>query len=148
MSIKSFRLLLVLHLLALVASVGVEFLPGMIPEALEHAYYELPQPVLVGHAVLLLMAIPLLLAWLAGVVGLFLTKRWGRGLSLYLTLLGLLIYPVTGPSIASGWSSGLSELAALSWGAALACAYFSPVAEAFAIGVQRVAAQSPKEAQR
>ena len=97
-----------------------------------------------GHAVLLLMAIPLLFAWLAGLVGLFLIKRWGRGLSLYLTLLGLLIYPLTGPSIASGWSGGLSELAALSWGAALACAYFSPVAEAFATGAQRVAARSPQ----
>ncbi|MFY8135214.1 MAG: hypothetical protein ACOVKS_09440 [Aquimonas sp.] len=148
MSIKSFRVLLMLHLLALVASVGVDFLPGAIPEALEQAYYELPQPVLMGQAVLLLMAIPLLMAWLAGVVGLLLMKRWGRGLSLYLTLFGLLIYPVTGPSLASGWSSGLSELAALSWGAALACAYFSPVAEAFATGGQRVAAQSPQGVSR
>lgn len=131
MSIKTFRLLLLVHLVALVASVSVDFILGTIPEALEQAYLDLPQPVLVGHAVLLVLAIPLLLAWLAGIVGLFLMKRWARGLSLYLTLLGLLMHPVIGPSIASAWSSALTELAALLWGAILACAYFSPVAGAF-----------------
>jgi hypothetical protein len=132
MSIKTFRLLLVAHLVALFGAGAVDFIPGTIPAALEQAYLDLPQPILVGHVVLLVLAIPLLVAWLAGIVGLFLMKRWARGLSLYLTLLSLLMYPVLGPNLASGWGSALTELAALLWGAILACAYFSPVAEAFA----------------
>lgn len=142
MSIQTFRALLLSHLIVLFASVAVEFIPGVIPEALERAYLDLPQPVLVGHVVLMALAIPLLFAWLAGIIGLFLTKRWARGLSLYLTLLGLLMYPVLGPSIASGWGSALKELAALLWGAILASAYLSPVAEAFARGAAPAAAPS------
>lgn len=142
MSIKAFRVLLVAHLVALLASGGVDFIPGAIPAALEQAYLDLPQPIIVGHVVLLVLALPLLVAWLAGIVGLFLMKRWARGLSLYLTLLGLLMYPVLGPSIASGWNSALSELSALLWGAALACAYFSPLAEAFSRNATPVGAQS------
>lgn len=41
-----------------------------IPEALELAYYVLLQPALIGHVVLL--ALLLLLAWLARIAGLFL----------------------------------------------------------------------------
>lgn len=131
MSIKTFRALLVIYLFALFASVGVDFIPGLIPGALQKVFLDLPQPVLIGHVVLMVLAIPLLLASIAGIVGLFLMKRWARGLSLYLTLLSLLMYPVLGPNLASGWGSALTELAALLWGAILACAYFSPVAEAF-----------------
>ncbi len=131
MSVKTFRVLLVAHLVALIASVGVDFLPGAIPEELERAYHDLQQTVLVGHLVLMVLAVPLLLAWMVGVIGLFLTRSWARGLSSYLTLLGLFMYPVLGPSILSAWGSALSELAALLWGAVLACSYFSPVAVAF-----------------
>jgi hypothetical protein len=134
MSIKVFRVLLLVHLAALFASVGVEWLPGAIPEALELTYEELPAPPLFsGNLVLLVMGFPLLFVWLGGLVGLFLLKRWGRGMSLYGTLLSLPLFVALGPTIASGWGASLTELAAMLWGAVLACAYFSPVAEAFTV---------------
>ena len=70
-------------------------------------------------------------AALAGVVGIFLFKRWGRALSLYSTALGFLLVPFIGPGVYSGLTSALDEVSFTLWGAVLAMAYFSPLAERF-----------------
>ena len=71
------------------------------------------------------------LAWLVGLVGLFRFKAWGRSFSLYSTLAFLMVSPLAGSSLYWGLESGLSEASAITWGAILALAYFSPVSERF-----------------
>lgn len=73
----------------------------------------------------------LVVAWLVGLVGLFRFKSWGRSLSLYSTVAGLLAYPLMGSSLSWGVESSLYESSTLLWGAILALAYFSPVSARF-----------------
>jgi hypothetical protein len=73
----------------------------------------------------------LLVGWLAGLVGLFRFKRWGRSLSLYFTFAGFLIYPFLDSSLYWGLEIGLYESSGMLWGAILALAYFSPVSARF-----------------
>ena len=81
----------------------------------------------------LAILLPWLAAALAGVVGLFLFKPWGRTLSLYSTVLGVFLIPFLGPVVSSGVAFSLDEVAITLWGATLALAYFSPVAERFIV---------------
>lgn len=63
-----------------------------------------------------------------GFAGLFLLKRWGRTLSLGITLLCLPLYLLTGPTMSSPIEAMLTDASTLAWGACLALAYYSPVA--------------------
>lgn len=48
--------------------------------------------------------LPWIIAGIVGTIGIFLLKRWGRTLSFYSTVLGLLIVPFLGPVASSGLS--------------------------------------------
>lgn len=72
-----------------------------------------------------------MVAGMAGMVALCLFKPWGRSLSLWLTLLGFLIYACMGPYIASGPVQALLDAGSSLWAAALALAYGSPLAQRF-----------------
>lgn len=131
MSVRQFRLALLVYLALSLASIGVDLIPGALPEALVNADLELPVPVN-GNLAFLMLAGVLVLAWPLAIIGLFLFRRWGRALALYGTVLSLMLYPLLGPIVASGLSFVLAEMAAMLWGACLACAYFSPLALRFA----------------
>ena len=73
----------------------------------------------------------LALAWLVGLVGLFRFKSWGRSISLYATVAGLLATVLAGSSLYWGLESGLYEATAILWGAILALSYFSSVSARF-----------------
>ena len=77
------------------------------------------------------VTVSLLAAWLAGLVGLFLYKKWGRTLSLYVTAATLLISPFFGVMLSSGIESALFEASSMVWGALLALSYFSPISDRF-----------------
>jgi hypothetical protein len=126
------------------ASVGVDLIPGALPEALESAYLDLHAPAETDNLTFLLVGGLLLLAWPVAIMGLFLLKRWGRALALYGTVLVLMLYPLLGPIVASGLSLALAELAAMLWGACLACAYFSPLALQFSAERSPEADASPR----
>lgn len=85
----------------------------------------LPLPLL---GVLLVVSIAVLLA---GLVGLYRLRRWGRSLSLWSTVLYLPLMPALGPSLETGLESMLMQLTSVLWGGLLALAYCSPVSVAF-----------------
>ena len=80
-----------------------------------------------GGIALSVPLIAMLIASVAGLVGLLAFKRWGRELSLWSTLVFLVIFPFTGPVVSSGVGSSLSDLSMILWGAVLAVAYFGPI---------------------
>ena len=69
--------------------------------------------------------------WIVGLIGLFYFKPWARSLSLYSTLAGFLIFPLSGPSLFSAIELGLADGASILWGAILAISYFSPIRDRF-----------------
>jgi hypothetical protein len=124
-----FRLLILVHLVLVVASVGAVFLPGGYSQELNDACLAEPATWLMEGSWLSISVIgSLVVAWLAGFVGLLLFKRWGRTLSLYSTLAEFLIYPFQGPSVSSALESTFLEASILVWGAVLSLAYFSAIA--------------------
>lgn len=129
MTIPRFRQLLILSAVLAIAGAVAGLLPGGYSTALADAYANEPVPTLLQHEG---MAIAVLLAMLAavvaGFVGLLLLKRWGRTLSLVLTLAGLPLYLLLGPTLQSPVEMMLTEASSLLWGTCLALAYFSPVA--------------------
>jgi hypothetical protein len=132
MSDSRFRWLLVMYVITLLTAVGVGFLPGGYSQALADAYAEEPQPWLFDDIrVGLAIAIPLFAAIVAGLVGLFRFKRWGRALSLYSTIAGLCLYLFAGPTVQSPIENVFIELSTLLWGAILALSYGSPIARRF-----------------
>ena len=132
MSDSRFRWLLVLYVITLFAAVGVGFVPGGYSQALADAYADEPLPWLFADTrVLLAVALPLLAAFVAGLIGLFRFRRWGRALSLYTTVAGLGLYLLSGPTVQSPLENLFVELFTLLWGAILALSYWSPIASRF-----------------
>jgi hypothetical protein len=78
--------------------------------------------------VLLAVGIPLVVAGLAGFVGLLRFTSWSRPVSVATSLIGLLGQPFFGPTIEPGLTTALNQFASLSFGAVLATAYISPTA--------------------
>jgi hypothetical protein len=132
MTKKKFRALIALHLALSLAGLCAAFLPDNYSTALSEAYANEPISRFIDNDWFwLTLALILLTAWLAGLVGLWSFKRWGRSLSLYSTVAALIAVPLFGPTLSSGIESSLFEAATLCWGAVLALAYYSVVSEQF-----------------
>lgn len=131
MTERRFRMLLWIHVgLAAAAAVASTFPPH--PDDLEAAVDAASTSWLWGQTWLMLgIAVVLLAAWIAGLVGLYRFARWGRTLSLWATLATLLLYPFFGSMLYWGLESGLHEASTLAFGALLAMAYWSPVSARF-----------------
>lgn len=128
MTITRFRLLLILSAILPLAAIAMAFLPGGYSQALSDAYASEPVPWLFEKEwVALAVGLVALAVTIAGFVGLFLLKRWGRALSLYVTVLCLPLYLLTGPTLASPIEAMVNDASMLVWGACLALAYFSPI---------------------
>lgn len=132
MSQKYFRALILLYVALVVASAAAAFLPGGYSQELSDALDNEPAPRILENLWLMFgLVVPLLLAAFAGVYGLYMFKRWGRSLSLYSTLAGLVLFPFFGPSLYSGLESALFEASTLIWGAILTLSYYSEVSSTF-----------------
>jgi hypothetical protein len=129
MSNSQFRWLLVVYVIATLAAVASSFLPDGHSQVLADAYAQESESWFSSNIwVLMAIALPLLAAIVAGFVGLFLFKRWGRAVSFYSTLAGLCLYLFTGPTVNSALEGVLYEVSSLLWGAILALSYYSPIA--------------------
>jgi len=131
MTDTNYRKLLLIYLVVTTAAIAASAFPAY-SEALETALEKEPVTWLWRNtwaAVGLYSS--LVIAWLIGLVGLFRFRRWGRSLSLYSTVAGLIAAPLAGPSLSSGLESGLYEASAYAWGGILALSYFSPVSARF-----------------
>lgn len=137
MTIVRFRLFLTASVILSVATIATAFLPDGYSQALADAYASEPPPWLFEREGLMIgvggMA---LAAMIAGYVGLFLLTRWGRALSLALTVLAFPLYLLTGPTLLSPLESMLADASTLVWGACLALAYFSPVSARIDAGTE------------
>lgn len=132
-----FRQLLLACLVLFAAAVATGLLPGSYSPALADAYANEPVPrLLQGDWAAIALLFVMLAGMVAGFIGLFLFKQWGRTLSLTLTLLALPLYLVLGPSLMSPLESLLIDASNLLWGACLALAYFSPIAARIEAGTE------------
>jgi hypothetical protein len=127
---ENFRRLILLYVALLLAEIAVAiFAPTGYSEALSEAFENEPQPALVENLGLMVaIALPIAVAAIAGIIGLYLFKAWGRPLSLVSTIAGLIVYVFTGPALYGAAEYMLWEASTLVWGALLALAYYSPVA--------------------
>ena len=114
--------------LALLAG-GIDLVPGLVPESLLKAFDETVQQ---GQLFLVaIAAIVLVLAGLIATIGLVLFASWSRALALTWTVAAIAYHPATPAMVQSGWAAMFYYASALTWGAALSMAYFSPLAQRF-----------------
>lgn len=64
-------------------------------------------------------------------LGLFLFKEWGRQLFVLSTVFLLLLTPVGGPFVTTGWTALVATLVGISEGMILALIYFTPLSQEF-----------------
>ena len=129
MTITHFRVYLIASTLLGIAAVATVFLPDGYSPALAEAYANEPLPWLYENdAVAIGVGAAALAITIVAFVGLFLLKRWGRALSLGITVLFLPLYLLTGPTLSSPIEAMLTDASTLVWGVCLALAYYSPVA--------------------
>jgi hypothetical protein len=126
-----FRRLLLIYLVVTAAAIAASAFPTH-SEALDGALDREPRTWLWRNIwVAVGLYSSLVITWMIGLVGLFRFRRWGRSLSLYSTVAGLIAAPFAGTSISSGLESGLYEASAIAWGGILALSYSSPVSTRF-----------------
>src|SRR5215210_6454370 len=125
MSPTVFRFIVVLSLMLPLGALGVDFMfPSLIPQGLAKAVEADPIPSALEHGWFIAVTASLVVAALAGAGGMLLFKRWARTLSLWSTVLFLLVYPFAGSTVESGMAASMNEASSMLWGAALAVAYF------------------------
>ncbi|MFT3670424.1 MAG: hypothetical protein QM795_18050 [Pseudoxanthomonas sp.] len=128
-TIARFRVFLIASAVLSFAAVATVFLPDGYSPALAEAYANEPLPALFENEGLAIgLGITALAIMIVGWVGLFMLKRWGRALSLGITVLGFPLYLLAGPTLLSPLEAMLTDASTLVWGACLALAYYSPVA--------------------
>ncbi|HEY1034240.1 MAG TPA: hypothetical protein VGE09_04575 [Pseudoxanthomonas sp.] len=129
MTIARFRVFLIASAILSIAAVATVFLPDGYSPALAEAYANEPLPWLFQNEYAAIgVGIAALAIMIVGWVGLFMLKRWGRALSLGVTVLGFPLYLLAGPTLLSPLEAMLTDASTLVWGACLALAYYSPVA--------------------
>jgi hypothetical protein len=106
MSDSRFRSLLVLYVIVTLAAVAAGFVPSGYSQQLADTYSQEPDPLLFRDVWLALAIVGSLLTTIvAGLVGLFLLKSWGRTVSLYSTVFGLGVCLFVGPDITQPWKA-------------------------------------------
>jgi hypothetical protein len=126
MSKSHFRNLILLYAILVIASLIASSIPGVYSKELSDAMEREPMPWIAEEFWPLIFGLPLVVATVAGLWGLYLFKPWGRTLSLYTTAAGLALFPFLGPSLSGGLESAFYEASSLVWGAVLTLAYYSP----------------------
>jgi hypothetical protein len=71
-------------------------------------------------------------AGLAAMVGLWLFRPWAPRWALVTTALSVALFVTQGATAVSGWSTALTDLSSMLWGAVLALTFFSPLSARFA----------------
>jgi hypothetical protein len=133
MTLRTFRRLLIVSVILsfigpLVSIATEDRLPSPLREYAAAASAAMPSPVaLVGGLILVG-------AWIAGVVGLYRLKPFGRQLFLFSLMVGVGVTPAYGPYIDLGWGQMFYQLSLVLEGALLALVYWSPLAEHFSPG--------------
>jgi len=132
MTESRFRQFLVLYVLLELVSIALGYVPNSYSPALTVAYSNEPNSWLLQKTwVLVGVFAPLAAAGIAGLIGLFFFRAWGRTLSVGFTVAVLVVMPLGGPTLYSALEQSPSEAASITWGIILALAYWSPVSNRF-----------------
>ncbi len=132
MTPRLFRGLILAHVAALSLSIALSVFDHGVPPGLVAAQLEsVPGWLLDESALVLSLLLIAVAAVIAGYLGLFFFKPWGRAVALWTTIIGCLLTPALGPSLSGGLSAAFYDAANLLWGAVLALTYLSPVAQRF-----------------
>jgi hypothetical protein len=116
---------IVFGVLSLVVSA---FTQVTLPEPLrEYLELEAQAPITKRDLFLLAFGVLLLVMVLISSIGLFVFWRPARLLYLIATVFGVVITPLLGPAVRTGWDTPLEETASITAGAILALVYFSPL---------------------
>jgi hypothetical protein len=131
---KYFRYLLILYVVCTLAAFIAALIPGGYSQALSDAYSNEPLPWdwnTQNIWIVLAVALPLLAAAVAGVIGLYRFERWGRTLSLYMTGVSPILNLLIGPTLSTALENMFFETSMLLWGAILALSYYSALSSRF-----------------
>ena len=129
--LKIFRALIWSSLiLAIIGALIDIVIPGLLPRTVALAGQGIESGS-TDEIVLLAALVPLVIAAIVGIVAIFKLKPWARTFNMVVTVVGVLIMPLVGPTIQSGVATAFIEACQLSWGAVLAMAYFSEVSQYF-----------------
>jgi hypothetical protein len=133
MTLRTFRRLLIVSvILAIIgplASIATEHrLPSPLREYAAAASSVMPS------SLVLVSALILVGVWIAGIVGLYRLRPFGRQLFLFSLVVGLGVTPAYGPYVDSGWGQVFYQSSYALDGAILALVYWSPLAEHFSPG--------------
>lgn len=136
MNATYFRALILLSLLAsfaanLVDNLFPSLLAGFPTDAFAHAEQPFESWILGNYKMSLAIGVAYILCMLVSIIGLFLFRGWGRTLAVVVSVINIGSMPFIGPNWFSGLAYALFELSAMSWGAVLALAYFSPISQRF-----------------
>jgi hypothetical protein len=125
-----FRRLIMLSIAAAIAAAVIG--EGSVSPTLKLAYEAEPNPWFEHHLWLVLaLFIPYVAISIAGMVGLYRFRLWGRSIALWSSVVGFALGPFFGADLSSPVGTILSEMSHMSWGAVLALAYFSPLSSEF-----------------
>lgn len=132
MSTRAFRALVLVSLLSQVLWAGVDFVfPALVPPAVAVAIDNEPLPTVMTTGWVMWPLAVWAIALVAAHIGLLFFRRWARSVAFWGTLGGFALFPILGGAYSSGWAGAFQDLAATAWGAALALAYFGPIAQRF-----------------
>ena len=133
MSTREFRALVLASLFLQVLWAGVDFVfPALVPPAIASAIENEPLPAVMTTGWVIWLLAVWAIALIGATIGLLFFKRWARSVALWGTLGGFALFPILGGAYSSGWAGAFQDAAATTWGAALALAYFGPIAQRFA----------------
>jgi len=127
-----FRTLILIYVAFELATIMVPLIPNLYSQELAFAYNTEPENWLTSNPWMVFsIATPLLVLGIAGILGLYLFKSWGRTLSIYTTLVTAILFLFFGPTLESAVESSFSYVSTLLWGAILGIAYYSPLSSSF-----------------
>jgi hypothetical protein len=115
----------VVECLALVASLaGESSLPPLLQEHLDQ---DLEGDLTAADWVVIALALPLLAGFLASFIGMLRFRPHSRSLSVAVTLVALVFFPLYGPTVEPGLATALNYLSSMLYGAVIAISYHPPV---------------------
>ena len=124
-----FRWLLAISIILTLLGLILEYttsplLPPAVQEVLDA---EMQAEITTGDLIMLAIGLPALAVLLAGYIGLFLLKPWGRACFIFSSIAIYLITPLLGSFLMTGVAYMSYDLASVCIGAIVAMAYLSPV---------------------
>ena len=139
MTRMSFRALLIVHVCLAVFGLVMEFATqSMLPDPLVF-YIEQRHQAPISHtdALLLLVLLILFVALLASWIGLWKFWPWAPRLYAALCGIGILLQPLLGPVVVSGWTAALYDAASITAGVLLAGVFLTRWRDEFLHAVKR-----------